>query len=62
MTRRGFLGALAAAPAIHAKQQPTLRVESIRISYEDYDYRTPMKWGKAVITRASNMNRSSGGC
>jgi len=59
ITRRGFLGGLAAvplAPAI-AKPLPTdIRIAEVRHEYEDYVYRAPYKFGGRVVDRVTLLN------
>jgi len=64
LTRRSLL--LGGVPALHAQRTPAIRVESVRHSYEDFAYRTPMKWAQTVITSTTILNvdcvvRTSGG-
>jgi len=56
-SRRTFLGALAAAPAIHAQNKPTdIRIKEIGASYEDFTYRTPIKFGGVEVNRVTLLN------
>ncbi len=68
ITRRHVLGAAAVAPAIlrAATKATDVRVVEIRPSYEDYLYRTPIKFGGTVLDRVTLLNvdcvvRSRGG-
>jgi hypothetical protein len=59
ISRRGFLRAAAFAPAfqILAAPRPTdIRIDEIRHSYEDYLYRTPIKFGGTVVDRVTLLN------
>ena len=71
MRRRAFLqtcaGAVAGAPAILTGASKTgIRVEQVTPSYEDYRYRTPIKFGGSIVDRVTLLNvdcvvRTSGG-
>src|SRR5215470_12691539 len=70
ITRRTFLettGAFAAAGILRGSTKKTdLRIEDISSSYEDYLYRTPIKFGGSVVDRATLLNvnctvRTAGG-
>ncbi len=58
LTRRSFLGAAALAPAVlRAARKPTdIRIREIRHSYEDFLYRTPIKFGGTVVDRVTLLN------
>ncbi len=61
MNRRRFVqagaGALAAAPWIACSRQRTgIRVEHVSFAYEDYMYRTPIKFGGAIVDRVTLLN------
>jgi L-alanine-DL-glutamate epimerase-like enolase superfamily enzyme len=58
ITRRSFLGAAALAPAVlRASRKPTdVRIREIRHSYEDFLYRTPIKFGGTVVDRVTLLN------
>jgi len=57
LSRRTFLQALAAAPAIHAKDMGTdVRIKELGTSYEDYLYRTPIKFGGTELDRVTLLN------
>ena len=58
-TRRSFLQALALAPAIagcSSRAQTGIRVREIRCSYEDYLYRTPIKFGGTALDKVTLLN------
>ena len=66
-TRRVFLGAVAAgaglsgmrparAAAVRAPKSTDVRVEDVQFDYEDYLYRTPIKFGGTVVDRATILN------
>lgn len=49
--------ALAGAPAIRSAPPGTgIRVESATLSYEDYAYRTPIKFGGSVVDKVTLLN------
>jgi L-alanine-DL-glutamate epimerase-like enolase superfamily enzyme len=57
LTRRVFVGAIAAAPALCLAGKPTdIRIESIEFAYEDYRYRAPLKFGGAIVDRVTLLN------
>jgi L-alanine-DL-glutamate epimerase-like enolase superfamily enzyme len=61
ITRRGFLGRLAAAPlfaapALAAVRPTDVRVAEVRHGYEDYVYRAPYKFGGRVVDRVTLLN------
>jgi L-alanine-DL-glutamate epimerase-like enolase superfamily enzyme len=59
ISRRSLLRAAAFAPAFHilAAPKPTdIRISEIRHSYEDYLYRTPIKFGGTVVDRVTLLN------
>ncbi len=59
LSRRGLLRAAAFAPAFHilaAPKNTDIRIDEIRHSYEDYLYRTPIKFGGTVVDRATLLN------
>jgi L-alanine-DL-glutamate epimerase-like enolase superfamily enzyme len=59
-TRRQFLIS-AAAPAILAgASSKSIRVEAVSLSYEEYNYRTPMKFGGNVVERVTLINVNCG--
>ncbi len=59
-TRRSFLKSLSAAPFLIAcgprSANRDIRVRSVRTEYEDYQYRTPIKFGGNVLDRATILN------
>ncbi len=59
-TRRSFLGTMAAAsfaaPAIHAKSTANIKIQEVTFSYEDFLYRTPIKFGGNVVDRVTLLN------
>jgi L-alanine-DL-glutamate epimerase-like enolase superfamily enzyme len=63
-TRRGFLGAAFAGPLASlgagrtaARSNPKdIAIENVRFSYEDYVFRTPMKFGGRVLDRVTLLN------
>ncbi len=59
-TRRSFLRCLATAPLLAACGSRTatrdIRVRSVRTDYEDFLYRTPIKFGGNVLDRATILN------
>jgi L-alanine-DL-glutamate epimerase-like enolase superfamily enzyme len=50
------LGGLAACGRRPMAGHTGLRIEEIRHDFEDFSYRTPMKWGKATIDRTTILN------
>ncbi len=57
VTRRNFLAAALGAPAIlSAKKATDIRIDEIRFGYEDYLYRTPIKFGGSVVDRVTLLN------
>jgi L-alanine-DL-glutamate epimerase-like enolase superfamily enzyme len=58
MSRRELvLGAAAGTPgALGAGKPPAIRIRSIEFSYEDYLYRTPLKFGGIVSDRVTLLN------
>ena len=59
ISRRDFLGAMAAGPvafAIAAPRSTDIRIDEVRHSYEDYVYRTPYKFGGRVVDRVTLLN------
>jgi len=58
-SRREFLrvaGAIGAPFILRAADARRIRVESIRFDYEDYRYRTPIKFGGQVLDRVTLLN------
>src|SRR5437016_14507927 len=69
-TRRSLLRSAAAYPAlfniVRASKPTDIRIEDVRYTYEDYIYRTPIKFGGSVLDRATIINvdctvRTAGG-
>jgi hypothetical protein len=59
ISRRGFLGGLAAvplAPAITKPPATSIRITEVRHEYEDYVYRAPYKFGGRVVDRVTLLN------
>ena len=60
ISRRDFLGAMAAAPlasaALAAPRATDIRIDEVRHSYEDYVYRAPYKFGGRVVDRVTLLN------
>ena len=60
ISRRGFLGGLAAAPLAPAHRQAAratdIRIAEVRHGYEDYVYRAPYKFGGRVVDRVTLLN------
>ena len=59
-TRRSLLRSAAAYPAlfniVRASKPTDIRIEDVRYAYEDYIYRTPIKFGGSVLDRATIIN------
>jgi len=59
-SRRSFLRTMAAAsiaaPAIIAKSATNVRIQEVTYSYEDFLYRTPIKFGGNVVDRVTLLN------
>lgn len=56
ISRRRFTQLFAAAPAIHRPLPTAIQVTEVEPSYQDYDYRAPMKFGGSVVTRVTLLN------
>jgi L-alanine-DL-glutamate epimerase-like enolase superfamily enzyme len=59
ISRRDFLGAIAASPmafAIATPRSTDIRIDEVRHSYEDYVYRAPYKFGGRVVDRVTLLN------
>jgi L-alanine-DL-glutamate epimerase-like enolase superfamily enzyme len=58
LTRRTFLGAIAAGPALLLGQHRAtdVRIEDISFGFEDYTYRTPIKFGGTVVDKVTLLN------
>jgi L-alanine-DL-glutamate epimerase-like enolase superfamily enzyme len=51
------LGAVTAAPALALAAKPTdARIESIDFGYEDFTYRSPLKFGGTIVDRVTLLN------
>src|SRR5437773_419123 len=70
ITRRSLFRGAAAYPAlfniVRAAKPTDIRIEDVRYTYEDYIYRTPIKFGGSVLDRATIINvdctvRTAGG-
>ncbi len=56
-TRRAFLASALAAPAIlRAKKTTDVRINEVKFGYEDYLYRTPIKFGGTVVDKVTILN------
>ncbi len=56
-TRRQFLATAAIAPAVLASPSYRgIQVEDVSFGYQDYRYRTPMKFGGNVVERVTLLN------
>jgi L-alanine-DL-glutamate epimerase-like enolase superfamily enzyme len=57
MKRRSFLAASLAFPAIlRAAKSTDVRIEDLSFGYEDYSYRTPIKFGGTVVDKVTLLN------
>jgi len=57
VTRRSILGAATMAPAFLRAGKPAgIRIREVRHEYEDFLYRTPYKFGNAVVDRVTLLN------
>jgi L-alanine-DL-glutamate epimerase-like enolase superfamily enzyme len=58
LTRRSFTGAMAFGPALLLAQQRAtdIRIEDIRHSFEDFTYRTPIKFGGTEVNQVTLLN------
>jgi L-alanine-DL-glutamate epimerase-like enolase superfamily enzyme len=58
ITRRSFLSASLAAPAVlpAAAREREVVISDITFAYEDYLYRTPLKFGGTVVDRVTLLN------
>ena len=70
ITRRSLLSGAAVSPLlfniVQAAKPTDIRIEDVTYSYEDYLYRTPIKFGGSVLDRATLINvnctvRTAGG-
>ena len=55
MTRRAWLGAIAAAVSA-APKQTSIRVDEVSFAFEDIRYRAPYKFGGVAVDRATLIN------
>ena len=56
-SRRAFLASALAAPAIlRARKSTDIRIEEVKYGYEDYLYRTPIKFGGTVVDKVTILN------
>src|ERR1700731_2921597 len=53
LTRREIL---AAAAVVSGPRSTDIRIEEIRFGYEDFHYRTPYKFGGALVDRVTMLN------
>ena len=58
LSRRSFLGTALGAPmlSLAASRATDIRVDAIGYSFEDFMYRTPLKFGGAVVDRVTLLN------
>ncbi|MCC6585716.1 MAG: mandelate racemase/muconate lactonizing enzyme family protein [Bryobacterales bacterium] len=57
MKRRSFLATAVAFPAIlRAKKSTDVKIKDISYGYEDYSYRTPIKFGGSVVDKVTLLN------
>ncbi len=57
MTRRGLLLSAASAPALLlGARSKSIRIEDVSFEFEDFQYRTPMKFGGNVVDRVTLLN------
>jgi L-alanine-DL-glutamate epimerase-like enolase superfamily enzyme len=60
ITRRSLLSGAAISPTlfniVRAAKPTDIRIEDVNYSYEDYIYRTPIKFGGSVLDRATIVN------
>ena len=57
MTRRGLLGGMAGLTVLAKTGKPTdIRIEDVRISFEDIQYRAAYKFGGVAVDRATLLN------
>ena len=56
LSRRAFLGALAAAPQIMQPNPNDIRIEAVSSAEESYLYRTPYKFGGVEVDRVTLLN------
>ena len=56
ISRRAFLGAVAPALSLASSKPSGIRVKEVTLGYEDYTYRTPIKFGGTVLDRVTILN------
>jgi L-alanine-DL-glutamate epimerase-like enolase superfamily enzyme len=58
LTRRSFVGVLTGAPSLllAATRSTDVRIESVSFGFEDYLYRTPIKFGGTEVDRVTLLN------
>ena len=58
LSRRVFLGAVASAPmlSLRAAKSSDVRIDQVTYAYEDYLYRTPIKFGGTEVDRVTLVN------
>ncbi|MFN7993768.1 MAG: enolase C-terminal domain-like protein [Bryobacteraceae bacterium] len=56
MTRRELLVSFAAPALLRGAPATSIRIEEISLGYEDYRYRTPIKFGGNVVERVTLLN------
>jgi L-alanine-DL-glutamate epimerase-like enolase superfamily enzyme len=58
LTRRAFLGSAAAAPmlGLAATRSTDVRIDEVTFAFEDYLYRTPIKFGGTEVDRVTLLN------
>ena len=56
MTRRACLGGIAAAAAVAAPKQTSIRVDEVTFAFEDIKYRAPYKFGGVAVDRVTLVN------
>ena len=58
VTRRALLGSAAVAPfmSFAATQSTDIRVDNVSFNFEDYKYRTPIKFGGTEVDRVTLLN------
>lgn len=57
MNRRSFLASALGVPAlVHARKNTDIRIKEVRTGYEDFLYRTPIKFGGTEVNKVTLMN------
>src|ERR1700719_3914516 len=57
MTRRSALGLMMGGPALVSSPLPAdIQVAEVHTSYEDFLYRTPIKFGGSIVDRVTLLN------